>query len=218
MEAREYWDRHAEAFAGLYGQPTWFNRVFREALYLRAWMTVEAIQQTPAATVLDVGCGPGRNSVLFVKQGGAARVVGVDLAEEMLQMARHLAEVHGVADRCQFIRADFMDLDLSGQRFDYSAALGVMDYIRDPVPMLSRMRQLTRRQVLATFPGIAPVRMTLRRVRYALRGARVHGFGRGRIERMLAEAGFASWRVERCTRAGWMGVGLVDNASEEKRY
>lgn len=209
MEPRAYWEQHARAFAGLYETPTWFNRHFRAALYVRAQMAVEGVRSTPGATVLDVGCGSGRNSVLFVKAGGAARVVGVDLAAEMLRMARETAERHGVADRCTFVRGDIMDVDLHGERFDYSVALGVMDYVRDPTPMLTRMRELTRIRMFASFPGFAPVRMALRTVRYALRGCRVHWFRRGEISRMFADAGCADCRVERCTRAGWMGVGTV---------
>lgn len=209
MQARDYWEQHARTFAGLYERPTFFNRLFRKALYLRARMAVDAIKSSPGAAVLDVGCGPGRNSVLFAEAAGAARVLGVDLAEEMLQMARALADQHGVADRCSFLQGDFMELDLADQRFDYSVALGVMDYIADPVPMLAKMRQLTRKEALATFPGLAPVRMSLRTVRYALRGCRVHWFRKSKIRRMFAEAGFAGCRIQRCTGAGWMGIGLV---------
>jgi len=209
MDPTEYWQKHAQQFAGLYEKPTWFNRTFRRALYLRTEMTVQRIQQTPGATVLDVGCGPGTNSVLFVLKGGASRLVGVDLSQNMIDMARALAEEHGVQDRCEFITGDFMDADVPGGPFDYTTALGVMDYIRDPIPMLARMRQLTTREALATFPGHPPVRMTLRRIRYRLRGSRIFGFSQTKIDRMYRDAGFADCRVERCTGAGYLGIGLV---------
>ena len=92
MEQKDYWQRHARTFAGLYEKPTWFNRVFRRALYLRTEMVLEEISQKPGATVLDVGCGPGRNSILFVKKGVASSVLGVDLSENMIAMARRLAD------------------------------------------------------------------------------------------------------------------------------
>jgi SAM-dependent methyltransferase len=207
MEQKDFWARRAREFAGLYEEPTLLNRLFRRALYLRARMTVERIRSTPGATVLDVGSGPGRNSVLFVKEGGASRVVGVDLAEDMVAMARALAEKHGVADRCTFIRGDFLTADLGAERFDYSAALGVMDYIADPAAMLARMRALSRREAIASFPGFAPLRVAQRRVRYALGGCRVYWFWKSEVEGCYRRAGFPGWELLPCTRAGWLAVG-----------
>jgi len=144
MDPTAYWQKHAQALAGLYEQPTWFNRVIRKAMYLRTRMAVDAIRATPGASVLDIGCGPGGNSVLFIKEGLADRVVGVDLSENMIAMANELARRHGVEDRCEFVTGDFMDYNLGSQKFDYCVALGVMDYIRDPVPILAKVCDATR--------------------------------------------------------------------------
>ncbi len=207
MEQKAFWERRAREFAGLYEEPTLFNRLFRRALYLRAQMTVERVRAVPGASVLDVGSGPGRNSVLFVKEAGAARVVGVDLAEDMVALARDLAARHGTADRCSFATGDFMKTDPPGAPFDFAVALGVMDYIGDPAPMLARMRGLARREVIASFPGFAPLRVLQRRVRYALGGCRVYWFGRAEIEGFFRSAGFPSWELLPCSGAGWLGVG-----------
>lgn len=216
MEPRAYWEQHGRAFADLYEKPTLINRLFRRALYLRARMAVEAVRATPGATVLDVGCGSGRNSVLFVKEAGASRVLGVDIAEEMLRLARPLAARHAADDRVAFLQGDFLEVDLGQEVFDYSIALGFMDYFRDPLAILKKMRQHTRRAALATFPGWAPVRMALRKIRYGLRGCGVYGFRKAEIERLYRAAGFAGCRIERCTLAGWMATGYV-NPAEERR-
>jgi len=209
MEPRAFWERRAREFAGLYEEPTLFNRLFRKALYLRARMTVERIRATPGAAVLDVGSGPGRNSVLFMKEAGASKVVGVDLAEDMVALARELAAQHGAADRCAFIRGDFMTAEPEGGPFDYAVALGVMDYIADPTAMLARMRALARREVIASFPGFAPLRTAQRRIRYALGGCRVYWFSKSEIEGFFRRAGFPGWELLPCSRAGWLGVGRV---------
>ncbi len=60
------------------------------------------------ARVLDVGCGPGRYCVELAA-GGAAEVVGVDLAPGMLAIAARLAAERGVESRCRFVRADVLD-------------------------------------------------------------------------------------------------------------
>jgi SAM-dependent methyltransferase len=215
MEPKEYWEKHGRAFAALYDQDTWFNRVFRKGLFLRARFAVEMIRQKPGATVLDVGCGSGRNSVLFIKEAEALQVIGVDISEEMLSMARETATRQGVADRCTFVRQDFMKACLGGQRFDYSVALGVMDYLRDPVPMLRRMRDHTIYAVAASFPGYALLRMTLRKIRYGLRGCEVFMFSAREVREAFLSAGFNEVHVEKCGRGGWMGVGLLQKTGPE---
>ena len=52
--------------------------------------------------VLDFGCGPGaeaREMALL----GAKRVIGIDISEKWLQLARAEAENAGVANRCEFV-------------------------------------------------------------------------------------------------------------------
>src|SRR5689334_5229263 len=49
--------------------------------------------------VLDFGCGRGDEAVEMAERG-AARVIGIDLREEWLQIARATASAHGVTSRC----------------------------------------------------------------------------------------------------------------------
>lgn len=52
--------------------------------------------------VLDFGCGPGaeaREMALL----GAKRVIGLDISEKWLHLAREQAENAGIADRCEFV-------------------------------------------------------------------------------------------------------------------
>ena len=60
-------------------------------------------------TILDLGCGPGRDLVTFRDLGHVA--VGLDGAEHFLQMAR---ENSG----CELLHQDFLSLDLPDQSFD----------------------------------------------------------------------------------------------------
>jgi len=60
-------------------------------------------------TILDFGCGPGRDLVRFRELGHEA--VGLDGAEQFVQMARDHSG-------CEILHQDFLALDLSSQRFD----------------------------------------------------------------------------------------------------
>jgi len=51
--------------------------------------------------VLDFGCGTGDDAV-EIAQRGARRVIGLDIRESVLKVARQRAREAGVADRCVF--------------------------------------------------------------------------------------------------------------------
>lgn len=67
-----------------------------------------------AGTVLDAGCGTGENSLLVASLG--LSVMGVDVAETALAMARQRASEHGIG--VNFATADAFHLDRLGAIFD----------------------------------------------------------------------------------------------------
>jgi len=67
------------------------------------------IEGTPPFTILDFGCGPGRDLAAFTALGHVA--IGLDGAARFVEMAR--------ADtRCEVWHQDFLALDLPEARFD----------------------------------------------------------------------------------------------------
>lgn len=61
--------------------------------------------------VLDLGCGYGENCAEF-KRLGASRVVGIDISEKMLEVAKN------ENTEIEFIKADISDLSFIDGRFD----------------------------------------------------------------------------------------------------
>ena len=172
----------------------WLDRVFRWDMYERYKRTVAECGE-PGLEVLDIGCGSGRFSVAVAK-AGAREVLGLDFAEAMLGIAQQLAEKEGVADRCQFQTADFMEHDF-GREFDVALAIGLFDYVVDPLPFLRKMRRLSRKKIVATFPLKWTWRAPVRKVRLALRGCPVYFFTKPQVEKLMADAGFGAATVER---------------------
>src|SRR6185503_2699815 len=61
--------------------------------------TVERIPLLPGATVLDVCCGSGASAIPAAEAvGGAGRVLGIDLAENLLALARSKAAGRGLTN------------------------------------------------------------------------------------------------------------------------
>lgn len=70
---------------------------------------LQHIEGRPPFTILDFGCGPGRDLKTFADLGHVA--VGLDGAAEFAQMARDYA-------RCEVWQQDFLQLDLPAAHFD----------------------------------------------------------------------------------------------------
>src|SRR5205085_2011370 len=98
---------------------------------------------------------------------GAARVVGVDFAEGMIDLAREYAQRLGVGDRCEFIAGAFPEA-VPDEAYDASTAMGFFDYIEDPVPILARMREMTRETMVMSFPKAREWRVPVRRLRFQM--------------------------------------------------
>ena len=189
----------------------WLDRVLRWDMYERFRRTVAECSE-PGLEVLDIGCGSGRFTVAVAK-AGAKEVVGLDFADGMLEIAGRLAQREGVAERCSFRNADFMDQTFD-REFDVTLAIGLFDYVAQPLPFLAKMRAITRRKVVATFPLKWTWRAPVRKVRLALRGCPVYFFTKPQVERLMADAGFADSTVERIGKI-YFAVGHVPAGAGE---
>lgn len=69
---------------------------------------LEALEGEPPFTVLDLGCGPGRDLAYFRALGHEA--VGLDGAASFVEMARRTG--------CEVWHQDFLELSLPAERFD----------------------------------------------------------------------------------------------------
>ena len=76
-------------------------------------LLADALEIQPGSVVVDVGCGSGILSIIAAKLG-AARVYGIDAADETVEIASANAAAHGVADVVVFAQGDlFGPLDPS---------------------------------------------------------------------------------------------------------
>src|SRR4026208_901690 len=80
--------------------------------------TVERLNLSPGARVLDVCCGSGASAIPAAQAVGPnGFVLGVDLAENLLDFAKTTARERGL-ENIEFRGADMLDLDLAPSTFD----------------------------------------------------------------------------------------------------
>jgi ubiquinone biosynthesis O-methyltransferase len=79
-------------------------------------------------TVLDVGCGTGNFSVKLAKMG--CKVVGIDVSDEMLEIARKKAEEQDLD--IEFFNMDVYELKFEDDRFDAAFSMAAFEFIKEP--------------------------------------------------------------------------------------
>jgi predicted RNA methylase len=173
------------------------DRWLRKDIYQRFDWVMRKSGDVHGKSIVDIGCGSGRFVTTFAKNG-AARVTGVDVAPEMLNLARNLVAADGVADACDFQLADVLNWK-ADRKFDISIAIGLWDYIADPPERLRIIRGFTGEKFLSAWPRFWTWRMPIRKVRLTLEGCPVYFFRKPQVYKMLRDAGF---RIVSCETVG----------------
>ena len=197
---RNYWNREADAFERIYSHEksklsTLLDQVFRKDMYERFEFTMKHCEPVKGRSFLDVGCGNGLYSIELGRKG-AARVTGIDISEVMVGRCKQYAAKEGLEGRCHFLKTDLLEYE-PDTTFDVSFGIGLFDYISDPLPVLRKMREVTKDKVVTAFPRFWTWRAPVRKVRLTMRGCPVYFYTKARLDSLMKEAGFARHEVTR---------------------
>lgn len=203
--AKNYWDARSELFANYYIKPSRFDRIFRKGVYTRAAVSMKIIQEFKNPTILDVGSGPGVNSLTWLKNSDAKLLVGIDFADNMVEFATNLIKNEGLEHRAKFIVGDMLDYDFKGEKFDISLAMGVFDYVQDAKKLLGIMKNISNKAVVSSWPRNG-LRMMLRRYRYT---CPLFHYTEKQVLDLHKELGFSNTKIMSTSDAGFTTVGYL---------
>ncbi|HEV2828687.1 MAG TPA: methyltransferase domain-containing protein [Pyrinomonadaceae bacterium] len=103
--------------------------------------TVERLRLSPGARILDVCCGSGASAIPAAQiVGPNGFVLGVDLAENLLRLARRKAQQRGL-NNVEFQTGDLLDLGLPESSFDAVVCVFGIFFVPD---MSAAVRELWR--------------------------------------------------------------------------
>lgn len=195
---RKYWNSEADTFQRIYTHrksklSNALDKIFRKDMYERFTFTIENCEPIRDRTFLDVGCGNGLYSFELARRG-AAKVVGIDIAEVMVDLCRQGSVAEHLDDRCSFEQTDLLAYN-PDHHFDVSFGIGLFDYIRQPLPVLRKMRDFTDDKVILSFPRFWTWRAPVRKARLSIRGCDVVFYTRARISNLMKDAGFSRHTV-----------------------
>ncbi len=200
LDQETYWNSEVASFDAIYSHrkgrfENWLDQKFRWDMYARFDYTMAHAGPIAGRTFLDVGCGTGRYAVEFARRG-ARQVAGIDISQEMIRDSERRARDANVSDRCLFVRSDLLAYH-PADPFDVCIGIGLFDYIREPLPVLSKMRSLITDRVVISLPLQWTWRAPIRKVRLGLRGCDVFFYSIARMTALLQQAGFRRHEVQR---------------------
>lgn len=195
LAQRRFWNNEADTFQKIYTHKkskfaNTLDRVFRKDMYERYEFTIANCEPVANRKFLDVGCGNGLYSLELARRG-AKKVVGIDIAEVMVDLCKRSSVAESLDDRCTFIQTDLLEWDNPEPDIDVSFGIGLFDYISDPLPVLKRMRELSKDKAIMAFPRLWTWRAPVRKVRLTMKGCDVFFYSKARIDELMKQAGFS---------------------------
>lgn len=112
------------------------GRAYSGKSKLKALLGDDIFEFTKNKIVIDFGCGTGQQSVELAANG-ASLVVGVDIQDQLLELARHRARLAGVQDRCVFSTN-------ASECADVIISLDGFEHFSNPTQILSDMWELLK--------------------------------------------------------------------------
>ncbi len=197
MPFDQYFDKRSQQFAAFYGNERITRALGRGALFDRLRFAVEKAQTINAKRVLDIGCGSGPLFEPLASQG--ISVTGIEPAPRMLELAKtEAARFPGLVE----VREGSWEALDERDTHDLAVALGIFDYVDEPAALIAKMSAAAP-SVVASFPSPG-LRTELRKVRYGVRGVRVHGYRLQALNELADGAGLTIAEMRPLGNAGYV--------------
>src|SRR4028118_1251954 len=119
-----------------------------QTLYLHNLVTAYYIRnqkviETEGKVILDAGCGSGYKSLVLAEANPGAKIVGIDLSEESVKLARQRLQYHGF-ENIEFHALSIEELPSLNQQFDYINCDEVLYLLPDAVVGLEAMQSVLK--------------------------------------------------------------------------
>lgn len=140
---------HASLMDGVYRYQRHIYDVTRKYYLLGRDRMIEELAPPAGGTVLEIGCGTGRNLIAVARRYPQARLHGFDISEAMLETARANIAKAGLSERITIAQGD-------ATAFDGQALFGVGQFDRVFFSYTLSMVPDWRAAIAASLGAVAP--------------------------------------------------------------
>ncbi len=119
------------------------NNLFIHDITTPYYLRYQKVFNPEGALILDAGCGSGYKSLMLAEANPGAKIVGVDLSEESVKMARERLKHHQF-ENVEFHALTIEELPSLGLEFDYINCDEVLYLVPDAVTALQAMGQVLK--------------------------------------------------------------------------
>lgn len=119
------------------------TELLKHSLVTPYYLKHRQVVSTEGKLILDAGCGSGYKALLLAMSNPGAKVIGVDLSEKSVELARQRLAFHGI-DNVEFHAMLIEDLPKLGMQFDLINCDEVLYLLPDPLGGLQAMRSVLK--------------------------------------------------------------------------
>jgi len=97
-----------------------------------------------SGTILDIGTGPGRLPLEIAKRLDKVKVIGIDLSEDMVKIAKKNAEKEGLTDRVEFRVGSAYKTGFADCSIDLIVSTGVVHHLKEPLRFFNEIYRILK--------------------------------------------------------------------------
>lgn len=173
------------------------NKLLRKGMRERVALTLQICDNANCKTLLDIGCGSGRIALPLAEKG--LKLVGIDYSSEMIDLANEYLKEYMEKGKSnldvKFICGDFMKDFKNNELFDITLALGFFDYIENPLPVMKKMRDLTKEKMIASYPAKFTPQMPIRKIWLRKRKCPVYFYTKRKINDLYKSIDVEDYKI-----------------------
>lgn len=117
------------------------NFMFLHSMVTAFYVRDRRVIDTHGKVILDAGCGTGYKALALAEANPGAKIVGVDLSEESVKLARKRLEYHGFSN-VEFHAMPLEDVPQLGHTYDYINCDEVLYLVPDPLLAMQSMQSV----------------------------------------------------------------------------
>ncbi len=112
----------------------WFKRI-----------AIDIKDRKISGNILDIGTGPGRLPIEIAKEVDSVQVVGIDISEDMVKIAKKNAQEAGLGDKVKFKVASAYNTGFEDCSMDLVISTGLVHHLKEPGNAFNEMHRVLKR-------------------------------------------------------------------------